>query len=214
MRVHDDVRTDSRVTEGHVLLRNDQSTHTCYRQNSQYYSQIPSMHVIIKVRRIKLAARNVNATLLEQTFPIKLNWFLSDFSHMRKCEVCVTHLVQWHIKRTYSGLLKWNHWKFRLQDRVKVVSESVNVCRRAPHSSRSQSKHIIGPFASDKREKNRGRKWGEVLSWTVRRGLYTHSFPFTIERTKQGSTEESNTFKCERKKIWALEKFGSQKHES
>jgi len=36
MRVHDDVRTDSGVTEGHVLLRNDQSTHTCYREREAH----------------------------------------------------------------------------------------------------------------------------------------------------------------------------------
>lgn len=132
---------------------------------------------------------------------------MSDVSHMRKCEVCVTRLVQRPIKRTYSGLLKWNHWKFRLQDGVKVVQSSQWECKclqKSSYSSRSQSKHIIGPFASDKREKNRGRKWGEVLSWTVRRGLYTHSFPFTIERTKLGSTEESNTFICKRKRSGLL----------
>lgn len=27
--------------------------------------------------------QNVNSTMLEQTFPIKLNWVLSDFKHMQ-----------------------------------------------------------------------------------------------------------------------------------
>jgi len=46
------------------------------------------MHLITKVRIkhipiFKLAARNVNSTLLEQTFPIKLKRVLSDFNHIQ-----------------------------------------------------------------------------------------------------------------------------------
>lgn len=89
---------------------------------------------------LKLCQRNVNSTLSELTFPIKLNWFLSDFSHKQMLDekvwgLCNFHLVQRPIKQTYSGLLKWNHWKFRLQDRVKVVQSSQWECKCLQRSS-------------------------------------------------------------------------------
>lgn len=50
-----------------------------------------------------------------------------------------------------------------------------------------QGKHIVGPFANEKkseREEKESRKWRKVLSWTGRPGLHTRDFQFNSEEVR------------------------------
>lgn len=78
-------------------------------------------------------------TLSELTFPIKLNTFLSDFSHKQILDEKVWGLCNSSSPKAYKADVfrsaEVEPLKFRLQDRVKVVQSSQWECKCLQRSS-------------------------------------------------------------------------------